>query len=100
VRSVEGKGNFDTITYGKGAVNGDDYYRENLALGDLPAGNYILLLDYKGSALKADFQILPGQVTFFTYKPGSGFDFSRPPAPGPTFIPPDATATPAATIAP
>jgi murein DD-endopeptidase MepM/ murein hydrolase activator NlpD len=100
VRSLEAKGNFETITYGKGAVNSDDYYRENMVLGDLPAGQYMLLVEFNSITMRADFQIKAGQVTFFTLKPGSGFDFTRPPASGPTFIPPDVTATPGPTIAP
>ncbi|MFM8319634.1 MAG: M23 family metallopeptidase [Chloroflexota bacterium] len=84
---------YEAVTYAEGAVNTDDYYRENLVLGDLPAGVYTLILDFDGSTFKTPLTIQPGQVTFFTFRQRDGFLFERPPDPGPAFIPPDGAPT-------
>jgi murein DD-endopeptidase MepM/ murein hydrolase activator NlpD len=69
-------------TYGSGgAVNSDSYYRENLVLGDLPAGIYKLTLTYEGKEKQTWVEIYPGQVTYFTFKGEIGFSSERPPEP-------------------
>jgi len=85
---------YEAITYAEGSVNYDDYYRENLVLGDLPAGDYLAWLEYEGVTHKQKITILPGQVTFFTWRQRDGFLFDLPEPPGGRFVPPDATATP------
>jgi len=87
----------EVITYAEGSVNSDEYYDENLVLGDLPPGRYTLYLDFDGIIIKTeDLVIEPGRVSYFRYRTNRGFDFSLPPEIGPAFIPPDITPTPAA----
>ena len=63
------------ITYGPSTVNSDEHYHENVVLGDLPAGVYELLVPYAGLEMKAKIQILPGQVTCFSFQGYYGFNF-------------------------
>jgi murein DD-endopeptidase MepM/ murein hydrolase activator NlpD len=94
LRSHETGQHYFVDTYGEGNVNSDPYYRENLVLGDLPAGWYTVWINFDGGIYKSDMQIFPGKVTFFTFDSKDGFDLSPPPTPAPEFIPPDATITP------
>ncbi len=74
-------------TYGAGPVVSDAYYRENLVLGDLPAGSYFVWIDFAGVTYNLDFTISPGLVTYFTFKGKNGFKTSLPPTPGADFTP-------------
>jgi len=91
LRNLETNQYYDAISYADGAVNSDDYYKENLELGDLPAGKYFMYLDHPTVSAKTELEIRPGQVTFFVYRFRRGFEWDLPPAPGPKFIPPDFT---------
>jgi murein DD-endopeptidase MepM/ murein hydrolase activator NlpD len=87
VRNVQTDKKWTVITYGPGTINSDDYYQENLVLSDLPAGVYEINCQYAGIDNKVKLQILPGQVTYFSFKGSRGFSFA-PPTPVP-----DETAT-------
>jgi len=100
LRSLEGKGNFDVITYAEGSVNSDEYYQENLVLGDLPAGKYMMIVDLQTSVVRTELSIFPGQVTFFSFNNAQGFSFNRPTATLPAYVPREPTQTTAPTIAP
>lgn len=89
----QGSATYDVLTYAAGSVNSDDYYRENLVLSDLPAGDYMLWMDYLSITFRTDLTIHPGQITYLTFRQRDGFQYALPPAPGPTFMPPDATPT-------
>lgn len=78
IRSLEGKGNFDVISYAEGAVNSDEYYQENLVMGDLPAGKYLVIIEYGVDQIRSEMTIFPGQVTFFTFRGSQGVSFERP----------------------
>jgi hypothetical protein len=54
-------------TYGPQAVNNDPYYQENMVLSDLPAGNYVVLIRFRGVLLNKSVTIHPGKVTYFTF---------------------------------
>jgi murein DD-endopeptidase MepM/ murein hydrolase activator NlpD len=69
---------YETISYAEGSVNSDEYYKENLVLGDLPGGDYTLIIDNDGVITRTQVVISPGQVTFFNFNPRKGFDLSRP----------------------
>lgn len=84
--------NWDVKTYGAGSTNSDPYYRENVAIGDLPAGNYEIWISYNGSVYNQDLQINPGMITYFTFHGMRGFKLDLPPAPGADFVPPEAAA--------
>jgi murein DD-endopeptidase MepM/ murein hydrolase activator NlpD len=81
------------ITYGKGGVNPDPYYKENMVIGDLPAGMYTVWVNYNRTSFVTEIEIKPGKVSFFTFKGKYGFVVGPPPTPLPEFVPPDATAT-------
>ncbi len=66
-------------------VNPDPYYRENLVMGDLPAGEYVLTISYLGHSFQQDIRINPGLVTFFTYQGRNGYDVRPPATPGPDY---------------
>ena len=68
-------------TYGPGPVNADPYYRENLVLGDLPAALYKITFRYDGKQEQEWVNIYAGQVTYFTFRGGQGFEIGLPPAP-------------------
>ena len=93
LRNLDTNKIYEVISYAAGAVNSDDYYKENLVLGDLPAGSYFMYLDHPTISAKTELEIRPGQVSYFTYRSRKGFEWEMPPAPGPKFIPPDFTPT-------
>lgn len=68
-------------TYGPKSVNADEYYEENVAMGDLPAGRYYLSINYEEAVEKETIEIYPGQVTFFTFRGQRGFETARPATP-------------------
>jgi murein DD-endopeptidase MepM/ murein hydrolase activator NlpD len=67
------------MTYAEGAVNSDPYYQENLALSDLPAGIYKILIKYNDRDVQFFVEIFPGQVTYFTFTDKDGFQTVTPP---------------------
>jgi hypothetical protein len=82
--SEETNKNYVVKTYGSGgAVNPDPYYNENLALGDLPAGIYKILIAYEKDKkpMQTWVEIFPGQVSYFSFKGELGFSAERPSAP-------------------
>ncbi len=88
--SVENTANGETRvakTYGPGPVNADPYYRENLVLGDLPAGLYKITFDFKGKPQQDWMYIYAGQVTYFTFHGEDGFQVGLPPAQLPKSLP-------------
>jgi hypothetical protein len=87
VRSKERKEVIRATTYHNGQINSDPYYRENVTIGNLPAGIYELQIDYYGKRYKIEIQIHPGQVNYFTFTGRSGFKLDLPPPPGADFVP-------------
>jgi len=92
VVSKNGERSWKVITYGEGAVNSDPYYRENLVLGDLPAGDYTILIAFAGTLYNYDIHINPGMVTYFRFQGRKGFYSDLPPTPDVAFTPPDSLA--------
>jgi murein DD-endopeptidase MepM/ murein hydrolase activator NlpD len=74
-------------SYAKGSTNSDPYYNENLVIGDLPAGNYEIWVEYLGTTYNLNLEINPGVVTYFRFKGRNGFFTDLPPAPGSDFDP-------------
>ncbi len=91
--------NWFARSYGEGTVNSDEYYRENLVMGDLPAGHYLLRTAYVGTSHVAEIEILPGVVNYFVFRGLNGFSLGLPaipesdftPQPLPTLAPPETT---------
>jgi murein DD-endopeptidase MepM/ murein hydrolase activator NlpD len=67
-------------TYGALVANSDSYYNENVVLGDLRAGVYEISIPY-GLYKMVNVQILPGQITYFSFYGYNGYDFTPPPTP-------------------
>jgi murein DD-endopeptidase MepM/ murein hydrolase activator NlpD len=78
VKNIETDKQYSVRTYGPMTVNIDEYYRENVVLGDLPAGIYELNIPFGTLNRKVNFQILPGQITYFSFQGYKSFDFSLP----------------------
>lgn len=94
IRSKETGQDWIVNSYGEGAVNKDPYYRENLVIGDLPAGEYTILMPFAGALINYDITINPGRVTFFKFQGRKGFSSELPPTPVTDFTPPDSTVSP------
>jgi murein DD-endopeptidase MepM/ murein hydrolase activator NlpD len=73
--------NWFARSYGAEAINQDQYYRENLVIGDLPAGNYLLRTAYAGLSHRLEIEIRPGLVTYFVFKGYQSFSVAEPPVP-------------------
>ncbi len=93
VYSEDGR-RYETRTYGPEAVNPDDYYQENLVIGDLPAGLYQVSLSYGGRDRRFWVEIFPGQVTYFTHRMWHEFQVIAPPTPALDFLPTTPTPLP------
>jgi len=81
LKSLDTETQYSVKTYGPLTANSDAYYNENVVLGDLPAGVYELNIPYGALNRKANIQILPGQITYFSFYGYNGYDFTLPPAP-------------------
>ncbi|HWQ46094.1 MAG TPA: M23 family metallopeptidase [Longilinea sp.] len=66
-------------TYAPQVVTGDDYYRENMVLGDLPEGTYWISFDYNEERIVQRVEIHNGAITYFTFQGIYGFSFDLPP---------------------
>ncbi len=75
-------------TYSRGAAISDASYRENMVLGDLPAGTYEVRIAYAGSIYNLDLEIKPGMVSYFSFRGKNGFKTELPAAVGSEFTPP------------
>lgn len=78
---------WEARTYGDKNINTDDNYRENLVLSDLPAGNYLIWIDFANTPKYYKFVINPGAVTFVTYWGQDGFQARPTPTPVIGFLP-------------
>ena len=65
----------------------DEYYEENLVLGDLPAGRYTLGVPFLFVWQRVDIEIKPGAVTYFEFNGTRGFSFDLPAEPLPRNAP-------------
>jgi murein DD-endopeptidase MepM/ murein hydrolase activator NlpD len=79
--------NWFAWSYGKTTVNSDSYYQENLVIGDLPAGSYILRAAFGGMNFRTPIEVHPGMVSYFSFRGYQGFFVEPPPAPGADFTP-------------
>ena len=79
--------NWFAWSYGKTAVNSDPYYQENLLIGELPAGSYLLRTAFGGMNFSVPIEVHPGMVNYFTFHGSLGFSLEPPAAPGADFTP-------------
>lgn len=66
-------------SYGPKYVNSDPYYRENMVLSDLPAGDYQIYIDYFEEKYTTTVTINPGAVTYFSFVGFNGYNKAMPP---------------------
>ena len=78
ITNVENEDKYQAFTYGPLLVNSDAYYNENVVMGDLPAGVYELSIPYYYATLTTEIQILPGQVSYFSFQGFIGYDPTLP----------------------
>ena len=82
VRSFTNPRRWVVRSYGNQAVNSDPYFKENLVLSDLPAGDYEISIDYLERSYKQRITIFPGGITYFTFRGDHGYTLALPPDPG------------------
>ncbi len=81
VTNLETKRSWMVITYGGKTAKSDPYYRENLVIGDLPAGPYRLETVYDEEKYRYTMRILPGVVNYFRFQGSEGFEEQLPATP-------------------
>lgn len=79
--------NWFAWSYGKTTVNSDQNYQENLVVGDMPAGTYLIRVAFKGVNFSAKIEVRPGMVNYFTFNGYNGIKIETPPPPGAGFTP-------------
>lgn len=87
ITDVQTEQNWFAWSYGKTSVNSDAYYQENLVVGDMPAGTYLLRIAFGGIYFSAKLEVQPGMVNYFTFRGYRGISIEPPPAPGVDFTP-------------
>ena len=83
VESVETGKTYSSRTYAPNLPIADDYYKENMVIADLPAGDYYLIVDFDKTRNKTIISVYPGSITYFSFRGEKGFNFSPPPTPSP-----------------
>jgi murein DD-endopeptidase MepM/ murein hydrolase activator NlpD len=78
LKSLDTEKFYTAYTYGPQVVNSDEYYFENVVISNLPAGVYELNIPYGALNRTTNIQILPGQVTYFSFHGYSLFDTNLP----------------------
>jgi murein DD-endopeptidase MepM/ murein hydrolase activator NlpD len=78
VRSKETNQSWMVLTYATNSINRDEYYKENLVLSDLPAGEYTISFTIDGITYRQEITIYPGAITFFSFRNKIGFSFETP----------------------
>jgi len=79
IRNIETKQSWMVLTYASNNINRDEYYKENLVLSDLPAGEYTLSFSNDAVTYKYDFNIYPGAISFISFHERTGFSSELPP---------------------
>ena len=72
VKSVETEQIWEVWTYALGTVNSDDYYQENFAIGDLPAGPYQVEILFLGKSYSMFMYVYPGQTNIVRFQGRQG----------------------------
>lgn len=84
IKSKDTGEKYTVKTYGGGAANPDEYYKENLVIGDLPAGNYYIWVPELNTKF-IDIIIYAGRVSYFTLYGSLTFNTNLPHTPKPVF---------------
>ncbi len=84
-------------TYAPEGVKGDDIWQENFVFGDLPAGDYRVVLTTAGETFRRDIRIKPGQTNYMVVQADFRWVPTLTPSPTPIPLPTEvATVTPGA----
>jgi murein DD-endopeptidase MepM/ murein hydrolase activator NlpD len=78
VKSLNSGESWTIYTYASQIMHNDAYYKENLVLGDLPAGEYEITFQNNYKYNKLTVSVFPGAVTSITYSPKNGFQIEEP----------------------
>ncbi len=81
IRALDTTREWTVYTYGPESVRPDDYYNENMVISDLPAGRYRIAIQYGDANNYLTVQIVPGQVTYFSFRGEHGYSRDLPLAP-------------------
>jgi murein DD-endopeptidase MepM/ murein hydrolase activator NlpD len=65
-------------SYARGPITTDAIYNENLVIGDLPVGQYAIVVYYGGAQLHHSVFIRFGEITFFTLRGYAGYQDGLP----------------------
>jgi murein DD-endopeptidase MepM/ murein hydrolase activator NlpD len=87
ITNPQSEQNWFAWSYGKSSVNSDAYYRENMVVGNIPEGTYLLRIAYAGVNFSAQIEVQPGMVNYFTFRGFKGITIESPPMPGADFTP-------------
>lgn len=86
-------------TYEPGSINPDDVWQENFVVGDLPAGEYRVVITTAGETFRRSVFVRPGQTNFFIMQ--ADFEWRPTETPSPTNTPrPAITATSTGSLTP
>jgi murein DD-endopeptidase MepM/ murein hydrolase activator NlpD len=83
INSIDTGKNRTVFTYAPKTNQVDDYYQENFALGDLPAGAYDISTYYNGMLYHGLITISPGAVNYVQFNGSKGFIQTNPEKPKP-----------------
>jgi murein DD-endopeptidase MepM/ murein hydrolase activator NlpD len=89
IYSIETGQRWDAWTYAEGTIHADDYYLENIVIGDLPAGPYEIRINFIGRTFTAQLLLLPGQTNLFKFNGRWGYVIEPTPIPIDRSLPPD-----------
>lgn len=86
IKSMDTNNVWQVRTYGPWLVKSDSYYKENMVLSDLPAGNYKVWFNFSGTTYQRNIMIYPGAVSLFEFHGKDGFKMQPSPTPGLDFV--------------
>jgi murein DD-endopeptidase MepM/ murein hydrolase activator NlpD len=82
IRSLETDRRWNVWTYAReDTIHADDYYNENFAISDLPAGPYEIAYNFVGHSFTAQFWLEPGIVNIVNFEGRDGFEVLPAPTP-------------------
>lgn len=68
-------------------INRDPYYQENIIFGDLPAGKYLITIPYVGQTFRAEVNVYPGGISYFSFQGFDGISLAPPQVEAPANLP-------------
>ncbi len=78
IRNLETNQAWMVLTYATNNINRDEYYRENMVLSDLPAGEYLISFMYNNEEFSTRVTIYPGAISYFSFIENFGFSHKVP----------------------